>query len=235
MNRSAVFLALSAALLSACAPRAVGFVNRNYDSSRIRHVALLHFEDYPGLAGSGEIAASTFEKNLLLAGYTLVERRRVDKVLKEQFLDLSGAIEPAVMRRLGKILGVDALVLGSLTDFSNIREQTVYVNMPQHQSEPIFDRVVTTEKNKNTTVRTEHKIISGYSTSVTQQIVPRTETLPARAGMSVRLVEVASGEVLWSASASGNGPDLTTATQKASFKLMQTVTKELRKTEKKKP
>lgn len=218
---------LVAAQIVACAPRAVGFLSPNYDVQRIERVALVNFEDYPGVIGSGEIAASTFETYLLEAGYKLVERRQVSRILKEQSLDLSGFIDKTTIRSLGKILGVNALVFGSLTDFANIREQTVIVNVPQQQSDPIFGQVVTVQENKDTTVKTVQNIITGYNYTVTNQLVPKIETLPARVGMSARLVDVETGEVLWSASASSDGADMTIATQEASSELMKTVVKKL--------
>lgn len=217
-------------LIAGCAPRAVGFISSDYNPSRIQRVALVYFEDYPGAVGSGEIAASTFEKYLLQAGYKLVERRQVARILKEQSLDLSGFIDKTTIHTLGKILGVNALAFGSLTDFTNIREQTVMVNIPQQQSDPIFGQVITEQKNKDTKVTTVQNVITGYNYTLIPNVVPQTETLPAHVGMSVRLVDVETGEVLWSASASSDGEDMTVATQEASSKLIQSVIKELKQT-----
>ena len=218
-----------AAGLSACASSAVVFLSKNYNQHRVERVALVEFNDYPYYPGSGEIAAGTFESYLLGAGYNLVERRQVNRILKEQSLSLAGSLDQTTIRSLGKILGVDALAFGSLTDFSNIRDQTVIVDMPQEQSEPIFGQVVTTQKNKNIDVQTVQNVVTGYSFTETHQLVPKIETLPANVGMSVRLVDVATGELLWSASSSDSGSDITSATQKASSELMQAVTKQLKR------
>lgn len=228
-RRGILIVAAACAGFWGCAPRAVVFLSHDYNRHRVDRVAIMGFQDYPGAPGSGEITASTFEKYLLWAGYSLVERRQVEQVLKEQSLSLTGATDPATIRKIGRILGVDALVFGSLTDFSNIREQTVLVNMPQEQSEPVFGRVVTEQRDKDKTVRSVQPVIAGYAYTRRDRLVPESQTLPAHIGESVRLVDVETGEVLWSATASSDGVDLTAASQQASASIMQAVVKQLKK------
>jgi curli biogenesis system outer membrane secretion channel CsgG len=50
--------------------------------------------------------------------YILVERSRVEAVLKEQALAASGVIEPATAAQIGRLLGADAVVIGSITRFN---------------------------------------------------------------------------------------------------------------------
>lgn len=47
--------------------------------------------------------------------YRLIERSRIDAVLNEQNLGASGRIEPETAAQIGKILGVDAVIIGSVT------------------------------------------------------------------------------------------------------------------------
>lgn len=221
-------LLLSTAL-AGCATPAMVFVSRNYKPNQVHRVALMGFEDYPGTSGSGEVVASTFEKYLLLGDYSLVERRQVKGIIKEQSLQLSGAVSPATIRKLGQLLGVDALVFGNVTDFRNMREHTVMVDISQEHSTPVYGKVVTTQKSGDTTIKTVQNIVTGYDYYETNQIVPEVQTVPAHVGISVRLVDVQSGEVLWSASASSDSSDLSGATEEASSKIMEAVTKQLKK------
>ncbi len=232
MNSLRILVVLGVAALAACAtPAAVVFVSHGHDASRVRRVAVLNIGDYLGVAGSGEIAASSFEKYLMWAGYNLVERRQVSQILKEQSLDVSGSIDVSTIRSIGRILGVDALALGNLTDFSNTREHTVIVDVPQEQMDPIYGQVVTTQHtgDTQTTVTTIQNVVTGYNYSQTYRLVPELQTFPAHVGLSVRLVDVQTGEVLWSASASSDGVDITSATEQSSSKIMQAVVKELKK------
>jgi curli biogenesis system outer membrane secretion channel CsgG len=63
--------------------------------------------------------------NKLVQGgsYTVIERSRVAEVLAEQNLAAAGRIDPATAAQVGRILGVDAVVIGSITRF-NLAEGT---------------------------------------------------------------------------------------------------------------
>ncbi|HVE13051.1 MAG TPA: CsgG/HfaB family protein [Elusimicrobiota bacterium] len=224
-----LLLGALAAALAACAAPAFVIVSPDYDASRVRRVALLAFDDFPGAPGSGEIVAGTFEKYLLLGGYGLVERRRVNELLREQAFQSSGAVDPATLKRIGQLLGVDALAFGGVSDFSNSRDQTVIVDMPQEQSEPIYGSVETVQRSGDTMVRTTQNVVTGYAYRHTSRPVAEVETIPARVGVSVRLVSVDTGQVLWSGSASSSGSDLASAAEEASSQIMQAVARKLKK------
>src|SRR4051812_35417646 len=88
-----VLAAAAAGALCACATPAVVVVSRTYDPARIQRVTLASFADFPGAPGSGAIAADTFEKYLLVAGYRLVERRQAAQILKEHAFTLAGGAD----------------------------------------------------------------------------------------------------------------------------------------------
>jgi curli biogenesis system outer membrane secretion channel CsgG len=67
----------------------------------------------------GEAAADELTTQLVKTGeFTVVERARFDAILAEQHAGMSGAIDPATAARVGKVLGVQAVVLGSITKFT---------------------------------------------------------------------------------------------------------------------
>ncbi len=213
----------------ATTPPSSVMISPHYNATQIQHVALIGFTDYPGMIGSGEITASIFEKYLFLTGYRLVERRQVSEILKEQAFQTSGTLNKATLQKLGHILGVNALVFGSIDDFNNPREQTVMVSIPQQHSSPIYGQVETIHKNGDTIVKTTQNVVTGYNYSYSSQMVPQEQTVPAHVGISVRLVDVETGEVLWSASGSGNGSFLNEATENASSQVMEAIKKQLSK------
>lgn len=49
--------------------------------------------------------------------YTVVERREIESVLREQNFGTSGRIDPSTAAEVGRILGVDAVIIGSVTHF----------------------------------------------------------------------------------------------------------------------
>lgn len=234
MNRSALALfALIAAGLCACATPASVVVSRSYDPARVQRVTLASFADFPNVPGSGAIGADTFEKYLLLAGYRLVERRQAAQILAEHRFTLSGGADASRLSAAGKLLGVDAIAIGSVTDYTGPRDQTVMVDMPQEQTDPIYGQIETTKRSGDTRIHTVQNVVTGYQTTMTSQIVPTTQTVPAHAAVNVRLVDVNDGEVLWSASASANGEDLPAALEEASANAMRAVAKKLKAAAKK--
>jgi curli biogenesis system outer membrane secretion channel CsgG len=49
--------------------------------------------------------------------YSVIERDKLSKVLEEQNLGTSGTINPTTAARVGKVLGVDAIITGKITEF----------------------------------------------------------------------------------------------------------------------
>lgn len=52
--------------------------------------------------------------------FTIVDRLRLEDVMREQHLELSGLVDPATAKEVGKLLGVDYLVVGNLHQFNFI-------------------------------------------------------------------------------------------------------------------
>lgn len=228
MNKRTRWIMIAALLLGGCAPPAIVFLSPHYSSGKIKRVALVDFEDYSSMAGSGDITAGIFEKYLILGGYTFIDRNQVAAVMREQNLQVSDNSDAETLSKLGKSLGVDALAFGQVNDFTDSQDQTVMENVPMEQSVPIYGKVVTEANNGPNQVKTVQDVVSGYSTVEGEQSVQETETTPARVAISVRLVDAQGGEVLWSASSAANGIHLTDAVEAASTKLMDAVRGQLK-------
>ncbi|MBZ5543428.1 MAG: curli production assembly protein CsgG [Acidobacteriia bacterium] len=56
--------------------------------------------------------------------YRVVERKALDKILAEQNFSNSDRANPASAAKLGKLLGVDAIIVGSITQFGNETKNT---------------------------------------------------------------------------------------------------------------
>src|SRR4051812_6977735 len=64
------------------------------------------------------IIDTAFSENKLLANkFSVVERDKLDLVLKEQGLAQTGAVDPATAAKVGKILGVKYIILGGIDKF----------------------------------------------------------------------------------------------------------------------
>jgi curli biogenesis system outer membrane secretion channel CsgG len=56
--------------------------------------------------------------------YSVIERKALDKILAEQNFSNSDRANPTSAARLGKLLGVDAIIVGSITEFGNDTKKT---------------------------------------------------------------------------------------------------------------
>ena len=93
-----------------------------YDASRVTQVgtrlslAILPFENK---GGSPEVS-SMVQDNMITTLYNLrrfkiLERSKIDEIVKEQKLGMTGFIDPAKAVKVGKVAGVDAILMGSIS------------------------------------------------------------------------------------------------------------------------
>ena len=190
--RPLLLSALAAAVLcGGCSGPEVAF-NSRYEFSKLRRVAVASFE------GSGGAAAADYLSHALLAsGADVVERSRLEAVLNEQNLRARGVLDPETVRRVGKILGVDAVFLGSVTEYA-----------------PQQSYLIVTDSSANYIVAGAAPVGSGTRFTNTPAFgAPGTSILTssAQVGLTARLVDVESGSVVWSAHQSYEGFDLDSA------------------------
>lgn len=193
--------AAAALVLGACATATVA-IKTDFDFTRVKRVAVMGFADHPAQPGSGESLSGAFEVELLAAGYNLVERSQVDKVLREKKLSAGDAKAAKIV---GKLLGVDALLFGRITDFHEPRETIRHADVVDVSQDPIYVRKNRTVRNADgTSATTEETVLTGYRTTRVVRREPRAITTYGRLGVSARLVYVPTGEVLWSGSDAGS-------------------------------
>jgi len=90
------------------------------NSSGRKSVAVLDFTDLEGRPNKlGRYLAEEFSVALLsdAKNFEVIDRTHLNALLKEHQLATEGFIDPATVRKLGKIAGVEALVTGTLTPF----------------------------------------------------------------------------------------------------------------------
>lgn len=100
-------------------------------------VAVIDFTDLQGnVTELGRFIAE--ELSILLASkdssYSIIDRSLLKMVLKEHNLSFDGTIDPSTALELQKIIGIDALVVGTLTlfwDYVHIRVKIVNTSTPE--------------------------------------------------------------------------------------------------------
>jgi len=112
-------LALCAALVVVVA--SVAFAA---DKSSKPRLAVLEFKNKADnqwwYSGGAEAAQDVFVTELVKSGkYRVVEREQLEALMKEKNLSLSGDVDPSTAVRVGKLLGVNYLLTGAVTEYGN--------------------------------------------------------------------------------------------------------------------
>lgn len=100
----------------------VGAPSRVFAQAKIR-IAVSNFENNSTWSwwgdNLGRAAADELATQLVQTGkFTVIERAQLDAILREQNLGASGAVTSATAAKVGKLLGVQLLLTGSITAFS---------------------------------------------------------------------------------------------------------------------
>jgi TolB-like protein len=83
--------------------------------------AVIEFSDLNGNTNDfGKfLAEELITKLFLTKKFEVIERQLLNKIITEHKLNLSGLIDPNSAKELGKILGVDAIISGTITDLGD--------------------------------------------------------------------------------------------------------------------
>jgi len=149
-----------------CGPKIA--VSPGYNFRNIKRVGVLKFDSsqvqYFSAYDPGYTVADEFVLQLLSNGIRVIERSRIEEILKEHRLWKSGNIDPSTIKEMGKILGVDALVMGTVTRYIPDRKKRIYIEDDRgNLQEEIF-------------------------------------LADAEVGISARMVDAVTGEVVWAGS-----------------------------------
>lgn len=90
------------------------------DAQLKKRIAVVRFEDKSGAgyANIGKGVADMLVTALVKSGkFSVIERQELDKVFAEQHLGNSGNVTPETAAKAGRVLGVELLVIGSVTEF----------------------------------------------------------------------------------------------------------------------
>lgn len=188
MKKYFLFLPVLTMLLACASPQTA--VNSRADFSRIKRVAVASFK-----GAKGDVAADMMTQALLQHGADVVERQHLDEILKEQNLSSSNLLDSNTAKKIGKILGVDALFVGSVIDVKSNSTYIVQTNAvnPQNAISNVSGKTVYSAG-----------AVSGLNDA---QILSTT----AEVALSVRMVDIETASVMWSAYMSYEGFDIASA------------------------
>ncbi|MBZ5698376.1 MAG: curli production assembly protein CsgG [Acidobacteriia bacterium] len=118
----ATTVAASPAPAQAAAPRKKRVAIFDFDYATVRSgIAAMFGSDIDVGKGISDLLV----KNLVTDGtYSVIERKALDKILAEQNFSNSDRANPTSAAKIGKLLGLDAIIVGSITQFGNETKNT---------------------------------------------------------------------------------------------------------------
>jgi curli biogenesis system outer membrane secretion channel CsgG len=123
MKRILALVSLSLAVLAparAQQKKRVAVFNFDYGTVHSSVISL-----FGGNVDVGKGIADLIVDRLVKGGaYSVIERKALDKILTEQNFSNSDRADPSSAARLGRVLGVDAIVIGSITQFGRDDKST---------------------------------------------------------------------------------------------------------------
>lgn len=125
MKRFAVTVALLAAIAAGAASQSA-----DAQAKRRPRLAIMDFDYATVQTTSAAIFGTNVDigkgiRDLLVndlvkdGSYSIIERAAMDKILAEQNFSNSNRADPMSAAKIGKLLGIDAMVIGSITEFGN--------------------------------------------------------------------------------------------------------------------
>jgi hypothetical protein len=192
--RRALGVLLGAALLGACSTANIA-VNKGFDYSRVKRVAVVGFKDAPRGAGTGDAVTSAFEQSLLGAGYDVLDRATVSAAVGGK----TGPLDAKTAKAVAAKLGVDALVMGQITGFAQSKETTVKVDVLENYNDPVYEtRVMHTVDANGVPIDVVDKVVVGHRHGQRYRKEPRSYTVPGKLAVNARMVYPETGAMVWS-------------------------------------
>ncbi|MFH1239400.1 MAG: GNA1162 family protein [bacterium] len=122
ISRLIIFI-ISAVLITGCVSSRAA-IKSDYDFTKIKRIGVLRFANYSKNVSSGAAVADEFIRQLLIKNINVVERINLDRLIQEQDLNSSGYLNPETAKKAKELLGVDAIITGTVMEYSpRVRRQ----------------------------------------------------------------------------------------------------------------
>ena len=223
--RKGLLAFLAGICLSACTPNTV--LSPSYDFSQVNRIGIMAFSNaWADLNG----VENLFAKYLIRNGFKVVERAQLENLLREHNISVSGYLAPETTREIGRILGVDVLLIGEVSSYTPARTELAMTASRRSESRPIMTQDV---------MRMPDGSYVGYTRPVGTQISnsmdvrPTEYTINAKIAIIAKLVDVETAEIVWIGSDSTESSRALDGADYIAKNLVKSFAKELAKQEKK--
>ena len=118
--------------------------------------------------------------------FSVIERTRIERVLEEQNFDRTGRVDANSAAKIGRILGVQTIIIGSITEF-NIDKQSQGFNIP------LFGGIVTGSSKLTANVKVSMRAIDTKTGEILYTAKGAGSSERGDSGISIRGFSTASG------------------------------------------
>lgn len=149
----------------------------------VKRVAVLDLKNSSSTADASEKVTGPFTAKLMeTRRFDLVERARIDQVIQELKLGMSGLVDAQSVKEAGRLLGADAIIVGEITNFQvevkpfeykYSRDRADLIPLPPGDKKPSLVTVPS---------ETRTYTVDKYYVSV---------------GFTLRMIVVETGEIVW--------------------------------------
>ncbi len=216
---------LAGVCMAACTPKTV--LSPTYNFSQVNRIGVMAFTNsWADLNG----VENLFAKYLIQHGYKVVERAQLESILREHNIAVSGYLDPATTREIGRILGVDVLLIGEVSSYTPARTELTLTASRRSESRPIIRQDVMRMPDGS---YVGYQRPMGTQVSNSMDVRPTEYTINAKVAVIAKLVDVETAEIVWIGSDSEESSRALDAADYIARKLVKSFAKELAKQEKK--
>jgi TolB-like protein len=178
------------------------FRSPRFAEQGIKRVAVLPFENLSSDQSAAGVVGEEFTLQLGKTGlFDLVERGRIEELWQEQDLDTLKQFNEETAVRIGKMLGADGVILGTVTKYEQNPEAVLdTVRHRRHHDDNDYPPVIIVDHGRHDDgCDVAIAVLAVISVVGIFYLLFRPRPHGAQVGASVRLVGVESGLVLWQA------------------------------------
>lgn len=221
MKKITFFLGAVCLWLMGCLPKTV--ISPTYDFNRVQRIGVMAFNS-PWQTMQG--VENLFAKYLLESGFKVVERAQLESVLAEHHIAVSGYLSPETTREIGRILGVDVLLVGEVSSYTPARTELALTATRRTETRPVYTQDV---------MRRPDGTYAGYLRNVgteisrSSEVRPTEYTIDGQVGLIAKMVDVETAEIVWIGSAQDSSARTLDAAENIARKLVKSFRKEVAK------
>ncbi|MFH1250002.1 MAG: CsgG/HfaB family protein [bacterium] len=108
------------------------FVRSDVNFQKYQRIAVFPLTDYYSSPGSGIQVADIVSFEMLKRGLKIVDRANTETILREQKIGISGIVDEKTAPNVGKLLGVQAILTGSINEYTTTEVDVAFKGPPSY-------------------------------------------------------------------------------------------------------